>query len=295
MSKKWLILIVPLFFALRAKSQEDIPFIKGDIAPLYFDKPKLLKSLSYIPNDMFYIAKRPFQKKNWIPFLGIAASTYLIQFKDQQIIDWVKNTSLNARLDPTTRYHNALKIGDTKIVKIPQNINSAFYQLGEGGTSMMIAGGLWIYGKIKHDNRAVQTCFDLTETFATMGISTQILKRISGRESPFASTVPGGKWSPLPSFTSYQNHTPTYDAFPSGHLATMVATVTVLTKDYPEKKWIKPVGYSLIGLTGWAMMNTEVHWMSDYPLAIAVGYLSGKITTLRHHNTNIANNHLSTF
>ena len=115
-----------------------------------------------------------------------------------------------------------------------------------------------------------------------MGVTTQILKRISGRESPFKATVPGGKWSPLPSFKNYQTRTSSYDAFPSGHLATMVATVTVLTNDYPEKRWIKPLGISLIGLTSWAMLNTEVHWISDYPLAIAIGYLSGKLTTLRH-------------
>jgi hypothetical protein len=30
------------------------------------------------------------------------------------------------------------------------------------------------------------------------------------------------------------------------------------------------------------MMNTEVHWAGDYPLALAIGYLSGKITTWRH-------------
>ncbi len=267
----------------------------GTVVPLYFAKPNLLKSLSFIPGDMLYIAKSPFYKKDWIMMAGITAGTYLIQLKDQDIINWVKRSSAQAGLDPTTKYINALHVGKTKIIKIPQNVNSGLYQLGEGGTSMMIAGGLWIYGKIKHDYRAVQTCYDLTETFATMGVTTQILKRISGRESPFKSTAPGGKWAPLPSFKSYQTHTPTYDAFPSGHLATLVATITVLTKDYPEKKWIKPLGYSLIGLTGWAMMNTEVHWMSDYPLAIAVGYLSGKITTMRHHKVSYASNMLDIY
>ena len=95
-------------------------------------------------------------------------------------------------------------------------------------------------------------------------------------------TAPGGKWRPFPSLGEYQKNTPNYDAFPSGHLATMMTTVTVLADDYPEKKWIKPLGYTLIGLTGFAMMNTEVHWAGDYPLALAVGYLNGKIITGRH-------------
>ena len=37
-----------------------------------------------------------------------------------------------------------------------------------------------------------------------------------------------------------------------------------------------------MGLTAWAMLNAEVHWIGDYPLAIAVGYLAGKVTTMRH-------------
>ena len=62
----------------------------------------------------------------------------------------------------------------------------------------------------------------------------------------------------------------------------MMATVTVIATNYPEKKWIRPLGYTLIGLTGWAMMNTDVHWAGDYPLALAVGYVAGKVTTLKH-------------
>ena len=60
---------------------------------------------------------------------------------------------------------------------------------------------------------------------------------------------------------------------------------------YPEKKWIKPVGYSLIGLTGFAMMNNKVHWAGDYPLAIALGYVAGCITVNRHlhHKKSILN------
>ncbi|HEY1201925.1 MAG TPA: phosphatase PAP2 family protein, partial [Niastella sp.] len=159
------------------------------------------------------------------------------------------------------------------------------YQLGEGGTSMLVSGGLFIYGKINKDKRALQTASDIAETFITMGITTQVLKRISGRQSPFMRTQAGGAWHPFPSFKEYQQNTSNYDAFPSGHLATMMATVTVLTTNYPEKKWIAILGYSLIGLSGWAMINTEVHWIADYPLALALGYISGKITCLRHKKT----------
>lgn len=281
-----------LFIPFFANAQDTIPqnqvvvsyekcyVFKND--SLWCGKPNLIRSIGNVPSDLWQITKAPFQRKNLVGLTVVAVSTAMLVAKDQTILNWVVKQNNSIGLNSDTRYNAVVRMDDLKIIKIPLNINSALYQLGEGGTSMMIAGGLWIYGKIKKDTRAINTAYDLTETFITMGVTSQILKRISGRESPFAATRTGGKWTFLPSFTSYQRHTSTYDAFPSGHLATMVATVTVLASNYPEKKWIKPVGYSLIGLCAWAMMNTEVHWVGDYPLAVAIGYLSGKITTWRH-------------
>lgn len=173
-------------------------------------------------------------------------------------------------------------MGGQRIVKIPKNLNTALYELGEGGTTMYIAAGLFIFGKINRDNRSLQAASDLTETFITMGLATQLLKRTTGRQTPAYATKDRGEWKFFPSNHNFNTKKPNYDSFPSGHLSTMMATVTVLSQDYPEKKWIKPIGYSLIGLTGFAMLNNGSHWASDYPLAIALGYLSGKITTSRH-------------
>lgn len=35
--------------------------------------------------------------------------------------------------------------------------------------------------------------------------------------------------------------------------------------------------YSLIALLSYQMVNNEVHWMSDYPFALGMGYLFGKV------------------
>jgi membrane-associated phospholipid phosphatase len=247
-----------------------------------FERPQKWGFITHVPGDMVQIAKSPFQKKNLLGLGVVAASTAILIPLDQQLLDGVMRTSKQIHLNAETDYSVPIRVGDTKILKVPRNLNSALYQLGEGGTSMMVAGGLFIFGKISKDYRALQTASDITETFITMGITTQVLKRISGRESPFVRTQPGGAWRPFPSFKEFQVNTSNYDAFPSGHLATMMATVTVLTTNYPEKKWIGILGYSLVGLTGWAMMNTEVHWIGDYPLALALGYISGKVTCWRH-------------
>lgn len=279
--------MIPLAFIvcmhIAATAQDTIAPCKPVQAPDYtYPSPQKWGFITNVPGDLLQIAKSPFKKSN-LPGLGVVVvSTALLLPFDQQILDGVKQASTHIDLQAQTDYKVLLKMGDTKIIKVPRNINSALYQLGEGGTSMLVSGGLYVYGKISKDNRALQTASDITETFITMGITTQVLKRISGRQSPFMRTQPGGAWHPFPSFKEYQVNTSNYDAFPSGHLATMMATVTVLTANYPEKKWIGLLGYGLIGLTGWAMINTEVHWLADYPLALALGYISGKITCLRH-------------
>ena len=50
-----------------------------------------------------------------------------------------------------------------------------------------------------------------------------------------------------------------------------------MTLNYPKEKWTKPVGYTLIGLTGFAMINNDVHFLSDYSSALALGYVPAKI------------------
>ncbi|RZL09668.1 MAG: phosphatase PAP2 family protein, partial [Hymenobacter sp.] len=103
------------------------------------------------------------------------------------------------------------------------------------------------------------------------------LKRTTGRQSPFRSTQDRGRWFFLPSYNTYQRNVSNYDAFPTGHLATAMATVTVIAENYPEYHFIRPVGYGLMGLLGYAMLNNGVHWASDYPLGIALGYGFAKI------------------
>ena len=107
------------------------------------------------------------------------------------------------------------------------------------------------------------------------------MKHITGRESPYVSTVPGGVWRFFPNQIEYANKVPHFDAYPSGHLATAMATVTVIAENYPEYRYIKPLGYSLMGLLSFAMVNNGVHWVSDYPLALALGYTFGKIAVVK--------------
>jgi hypothetical protein len=85
----------------------------------------------------------------------------------------------------------------------------------------------------------------------------------------------------LPGFNGYQKRTSNYDAIPSGHVATFMATITVIATNYPEVKWIKPIGYKLMGIMAFETMSSKVHWVSDYPLGLFMGYVVGKTAARR--------------
>lgn len=258
----------------------------GNGKTLVYTKPRNFGFVLNLPKDAATIASTTIKKESVKPLLLIAASTGLLIWADQPIVDGVRQFSDNIHLFPDEKNINLLnfRLGekDVSLFRLPANMNTAFYQFGQGFPSLMIGAGLYTYGKINHDYRALSTASQLAEAFILMGVGTQLVKRITGRQSPSEATTPGGNWHFFPSFSEYQNRTPNYDAFPSGHLATLMSSLTIFVENYPEKRWIKPVGYSLTALVALSMINNKVHWASDYPLAIGMGYLCAKTVAKRN-------------
>ncbi len=252
---------------------------------LVYSKPRLLDFGLKVPHDMWEFCKYSVKGKSW-PYLAIIAFTSGVLIdNDQNITNGTQRFCDDIHLARSSSYNDVfapkIKGHKVSIISVPQNINTVFYTLGQGYPALLLGGGLLYYGARHHDMRSVSTASQLTEAFISMGIATQVVKRITGRETPIRSTQEGGKWEPFPSFNDYQKDTPIYDAFPSGHLATVICAVTILAENYPEKKWIRPVGYALAGLVAFSMVNNGVHWAGDYPLAIGIGYGFGKVISER--------------
>ena len=267
------------------KSKWKTEYDLGNGTKVIYEKPGLLDFGLKVPRDMWGFCKYSVKGKSW-PYLAIIAFTSGVLIdNDQNITDETQRFCDDIHLARSSSYKDvfAPKLNGQKvsIISIPQNINTVFYTLGQGYPALLLGGGLLYYGARHHDMRAVSTASQLTEAFIAMGIATQVVKRITGRETPIRSTQDGGKWQPFPSFNDYQKNTPVYDAFPSGHLATVICAVTILAENYPEKKWIKPIGYSLASMVAFAMVNNGVHWAGDYPLAIGIGYGFGKVVSAR--------------
>lgn len=268
---------------------------------LYY-RPKPFEFAKNVPLDLYQLGKTSFSKKNLPKLAAIIGGTAILVAFDQPILDAGQQFGRYINLDPTRKSKTVIEanFGSFKVdvLDLPQNVNSAIYFLGEGWPSILIATGFYGYGLAANDYRALQTTSQMAEMFFTLAITTQFLKRITGRESPFramsdGSGKPGGGWHLFPAPSHYQPNVSLHDAFPSGHLATAMATITILSGNYPNNKYIKPIGYSLMGLLGYSMINNGVHWISDYPLAIAIGYTCGKIALSRGRKeiTKAGNNH----
>lgn len=240
-----------------------------------YKKPNLFEVIKYLPKDLVEFGEFTVKNEN-ILWTGIVlGSTAAIIPFDQKLLENAMELGKPIGFDTDARYNRLFGV----LELIPRDFNAAVYFLGNGVTTLLIGGGFYTVGKINNDYRALNTANELVEILISVGVTTQVLKRILGRQSPTAALEdgnPGGHWTPFPSFKAYQTETPNYDAMPSGHIATFMATITVIATNYPEVKWIKPVGYSLMGILAFEMVSSRVHWVADYPLGLLIGYAIGK-------------------
>lgn len=251
------------------------------------NKPKLFNFVTHIPGDAVGYVKQSFRKENLYKVGIIGGSTALLIIFDQQITNglqsFAKRNGISASEDFDAIVSVKLFGKKTNLGKMPKNVNTAFYNIGQGSSVVLMAAGFYIGGLIKKDNRALQTASQLGESFLALGFGTQLMKYGTGRENPSDASIPGGRWRPFPTLSDFQNKKPKYDAFPSGHLATFVSAVTIISENYPRIRWIKPVGYTIAGLLGLAMINNGVHWAGDFPLGFVMGYGFGKFITKKNH------------
>lgn len=241
-----------------------------------FSKPRTIDLIRYVPSDLYQFGVSLTRKEN-LKWDALALGTTLATIPyDQKILeDAIDFGDRLGGWDESPRYKRVLGLEF-----FPTSVSSGIYYLGNGNTTLFLSGFFYIKGLInRQDYRALNTSSELVEALLSVGVTTQTFKRITGRQSPIAALetgYDGGHWTPFPSFSAFAKHTPYYDAMPSGHMATFMATLIIISTNYPEYKWIKPVGYSLGGLLAFSMVSNKVHWASDYPVGILIGYMIGK-------------------
>lgn len=246
-----------------------------------YHKPGFFDFAKNLPETQMTFFKTSFAKDNWQNLAWITGTTILTWYYDYELYKETQRFGRKIGIGNEENTKGFAKVGGISLFRGPTDVGSALYFLGDGWMNAGIMGGFLGTGWAKDDYRALQTGSQLAHGLLIGTIANQILKRSTGRQSPCRIDENGnkrGNWHFFPSSTEYGDNTSNYDAFPSGHLATTMMTWTVITENYSEYNyWLKPAQWTYIGLLSFEMVNNGVHWVSDYPLAIGMGYLYGKI------------------
>ena len=226
--------------------------------------------ISNIPGDLVRYSQSTFRTSEIPAFIGMTGITVALVMTDDET--WRMSD----------RWYKS-----SPVVKSWSDI---FEYMGDGRPQFGLAGAFALYGFVAGDHRALRTASQAVEAILACGTVVQVLKHMTGRQSPFLSTRPGGVWVLFPNQIEYSKHVAKFDAYPSGHIATAMTTVTVVAENYPECTWMKPVGYTICALIGISMGNTGIHWYSDYPLGLALGYSFGMLAAhpMNTQNSDVA-------
>jgi hypothetical protein len=241
-----------------------------------YTKPQAFEFAKTLPRNMWRFLDSSFSSQYLPQWGAILGSTALLIIYDQKITKQTQRFARFLKIGNDENTKPTMNIGGHSLLRRPSDLGSAMYFIGDGWVTIGFMSGFFTTGMITKDTRTLQTASQLFQGLLMTGLVTQAIKRTTGRESPIQSSAPGGKWRFFPKTSDFQNSISKYDAFPSGHLATTMTTFTILYKNYPELTFIKPVGITLMTLLGFEMVNNSVHWASDYPLALGIGYMIGK-------------------
>jgi len=239
--------------------------------------PQFSNTFDYVYDDYKIAYDRVFNEDAIPYWWAVGLSTAALIAVDDQLISAAEKLGDHVGLNRDDNTKTFIQAGDVPILRLPTDVGSLMYFIGDGWTHASIALGFLATGAWTDDDKAYSVGFQIIEGMITTTIATQTMKHITGRQSPFRATQAAGRWDLFPNQEVYFKNIPAYDAFPSGHLAVGSMVLTVVHKNYPDKAWIMPTGVTLLSLLSFQMMNNGVHWASDYPLALAFGYTFGSI------------------
>jgi len=212
----------------------------------------------------------------WATILGTTAVLY---HYDPDLYQGIQNDGRRWNIGSDDDSKTLIKCCGIDIFRAPSDTGATLYFLGDGWVH---AGAGIIFladGYFTENVRPWNTGIEILHGLGVATIFDQTLKRAFGRQSPGVATADRGEFRPFPSIPSYQRNTSSYDAMPSGHIMTATLAFTVVDSNYPEYlPYLYPLEGVWLAALGFEMVNNGVHWASDYPLGIGIGYFVGKMS-----------------
>ncbi len=241
------------------------PIVAADYPPKNEDiiVPGFLDSFKNLPEDWMLFKNDLVDPKNRSAFWNVMAWTAVTVATDYESWQYFKDMHDDSRSMQVMNFH--------------------FVSAGDGFFQFSLAGVFGAYGAVADDHLALRTAQQITEVILATGAVVQLMKHVTGREAPLRTSTRTGNWVPFPEQGIYHRNVQKYDAVPSGHLATAYATFLIIWDNYNHVPWIPWVGYPITGLIAVGLVGTSLHWISDYPIGLALGQMFANVITRRNH------------
>jgi membrane-associated phospholipid phosphatase len=139
---------------------------------------------------------------------------------------------------------------------------------GVGG----IAATFYLFGRVRHDERARETGLLGAEALIDSGIVVTALKEITQRRRPTATTgrsdfFDGGS------------------SFPSGHSIEAWSLAAVIANEYHDHRWVQVSAYGIASVVSLSRFTGRQHYLSDVLVGSAAGYGIGRYVYRTHHRS----------
>jgi membrane-associated phospholipid phosphatase len=153
-----------------------------------------------------------------------------------------------------------------------------------GPGPFLLGAGLFTGGMISRSPTAYGAGERITESVVLAALLTGLGKGIAGRALPGVKTSEEFEWA-----RGFHHGNGPFVSFPSGHTAAAFAMASALTGEASywqpgAERYVGPIAYATASAIGLARVYQRVHWMSDLPLAAAIGTWSGlSVESHSHH------------
>ena len=149
----------------------------------------------------------------------------------------------------------------------------------------VITGGLYVAGRVQHNNSLMDVAVHTTEGMLAAGAVAELVKGVTGRARPnFTADTNAHDFKLGAGFVGEER-----SSLPSLHTATAFAAAAAVSSELsgrnPKATWIvSPLLYAAATMSGVSRLYHDKHWASDVAAGATIGTFSG-LTAVRYaHN-----------
>ena len=162
--------------------------------------------------------------------------------------------------------------------RLSRSNSFATYGLGAMGG---LAGGLYLWGKVNHDDHKKETGFLAAEAAANSLVMVYAFKYAFGRERPLTDDYRGNFWKGG-------------DGFPSEHAAAAWSIASVVAHEYPGTL-TQIMAYGMASAVSVSRLTGKQHFPTDVLIGAGIGWLNGQIVYRQHHDPELGGSTWETF